>query len=192
VGLCLSAYVVTAAEEFIGNYVAKERGRRSLGGVADNYGFAFVDNVTVDETGIVRGPFATPTPGFHMELYPFIGDLEETFRSGKELASEVGNEPEGVHVSTKIVNDTGQLISLCRRIELGFIAHQVANAMVGVGERFGEFEKIEVIVDLYRLLRETEAAGNERALPVQFGEQESFLVVPAEVVMDLQSQGALS
>ena len=126
-----------------------------------------------------------------MQLHPLVGDLEEALCALEQVAAKVGDEPECVDVCLEHVGHDGELVGLGGAVELCLVAHQVVDAGVIGGVARGEVVEVQVRRDLHGLDGHAEPTRYPGALAVELAEQHAPLVPAAEVVVDLQRQGAL-
>lgn len=68
--------VVTATEEFIADLIPEEWFTHRPVGVADDDGLTFVDDLAVDEAGIVVRALTTPTSCLDLHLIALVGKFE--------------------------------------------------------------------------------------------------------------------
>lgn len=180
---------MATAEQLVADDIAEER-LRTVGrlGIADDHGLARVRDHPVHDTGIVCCPSTAPASCLDLHGNPLVGHLEQPSRAVEEQAPEVGDEPEGEHVDTELVDDPGQLVALLGRVELRLVAHQVVQRPVVDGQLI----EVEIGFDLDGFGSDTQPTRHLAAFPVEFGEQHAEQLSARQVVVDLQRHRALA
>ena len=92
-----------------------------------------------------------------------VGDLEHPPRALEELAAEVGEQTERVHVDLEVVDDASELVALLDGVELHLVAHQVVDRPVANGQRV----QVEVRRHVDRRGGDAETARDLVALAVE-------------------------
>ena len=177
----------TAAEQLVAHRVAEQR-LVGVMRVADHHGVAFVHDDAVDHACVVRRSGAAPATGLDLQCAVLVGQFEHPFRSLEQLAPEIGEQPERVHVDFEIVDDSGEILALRLRIELHLVTDHVVDGPV----RQREGVQIGVVGDLDRRRSHAEAAGHLAAVSIHAGQQQSEQLTVREIVVDLQRHGALA
>ena len=72
-----------------------------------------------------------------------ISYFKQTSGPGKQFASEVGEQPEGVDVNVHLINNSRKLLNLRIGVELRFVTNQIVQSPVGGAVTEGQRLKIE-------------------------------------------------
>jgi hypothetical protein len=82
--------------------------------------------LVIDQACIVGGSGTTPTAGFHLHFNTLVGDLQHATGAIEQQSTEVGDEPERIHIDTKVIDNGGEFIALLDRVKLHFITdHEI-------------------------------------------------------------------
>ena len=97
---------MTAAQQLIPNDVTKHFLFARRHRVADHNGLTLVNDEIIHYAGVVSGTTSTPAARLNLQRHPFIGDLEHSFRSIEQQASEIGDKAKGVDVDLHLINNS--------------------------------------------------------------------------------------
>ena len=147
----------------------------------------------VDGAGLVGALRTAPAQWADGEgLHP-VGQFHQPLRSGKQLGSEVREDPESVDVDLQLVHDPGKLFHLLPRVELRLVADEIVDppARHQLGDDVGP--EVEFLVHLGGRRFEAQPGGNPcpaRAVPGR--EYPALSAVRGLGVVELQGKGRLS
>ena len=108
--------VVQAAEQLVAHDVAEQRLLAGGLRVADHDGVALVDDLAVDDAGVVRGARAAPAARLDLHRHALVGDLQHPLGAVEQLAAKVGDQTEREHVDAEFVDGSSRVGRTAARV----------------------------------------------------------------------------
>lgn len=178
---------VAAAKEIVGDLA----GGRS-GGVADHLELPRHDLMAVDEAGVVSGSFTAPAAGLNLDFGANVGQFKQACRGREELSLEAGEQPERVDIHPEFVDHPGELFTLSRIVELGFVAYHCVDMAIGGHALSHEVEQVGGRVDDLGIGRHPKTARHLTFASVELSGENGGEPAGPQVVVDLQDLSGLS
>ena len=157
-------------------------------GVADHHLLALEHHLAIDGPGVVGRAGAAPAERVHLQHLDLVAQLDQPLRAREQPGLEIGQDADREHVDLQLVDDPGELVDLCGRVELRLVADQVVDPLAAGQVVDDEEPEAELRVDLDRRSGQAQPGGDRRlARPVLAGEESAL--PPGRGVRVVQLQG---